>query len=277
MMVAVDSAKCHPRDSAFASFTLLPNAVSRFFADSVSCVGLPVLLQNQSDSLSNFIWLIQDTLYDTRYNSSITFNTPGTYSIKLVIDNRATCNRYDTTERQILILPFPVASFIMDQDSFYYQIPIQFTNTSTDYIAWHWNFGDGDTSAQLNPIHSYNKIHELRPCLQVSIPGTGCLDTFCQDIYINFNPIIGVPNAFSPNGDGVNDVVRVEGYGIIELDFRIYNRWGELVFQSNNQKIGWDGVFRGVQQEMEVYAYTVSAVFLDNSRRILKGNISLLR
>jgi gliding motility-associated-like protein len=69
----------------------------------------------------------------------------------------------------------------------------------------------------------------------------------------------------------------VEGLGIVELEFLIFNRWGEKVFQSNNQKMGWDGIYKGVPQEMDVYAYTVSATFLDGTRKKLKGNITLLR
>ena len=69
----------------------------------------------------------------------------------------------------------------------------------------------------------------------------------------------------------------MEGLGIVELEFLIFNRWGEKVFQSDNQKVGWDGIYKGVPQEMEVYAYTVSAKFIDGTRKKLKGNITLLR
>ena len=112
-------------------------------------------------------------------------------------------------------------------------------------------------------------------CLKVS--NNGCLDSTCLDIFIDFMPLIGVPNAFSPNGDNLNDIIYVEGSGIIDLSFQIYNRWGELVFESFDKNLGWDGVYKGVPQELEVYTYLVKARFLDDSSQTLKGNITLLR
>jgi gliding motility-associated-like protein len=88
---------------------------------------------------------------------------------------------------------------------------------------------------------------------------------------------VGVPNAFSPNGDGINDVVKVEGKGIVKLIFRIFNRWGEKVFETTDKNIGWDGYYKGVLQEMEVYTYSVQAELINGDIIPLKGNITLLR
>ena len=77
--------------------------------------------------------------------------------------------------------------------------------------------------------------------------------------------------------NGINDEVRVEGAGIIELQFMIFNRWGEKVFESNDQQKGWNGIYKGQMQEMDAYAYTVKARFLDNTRKVLTGNITLLK
>jgi gliding motility-associated-like protein len=92
-----------------------------------------------------------------------------------------------------------------------------------------------------------------------------------------FESLIGVPNAFSPNGDGVNDVVKVEGKGIVTLSFRIYNRWGEKVFETTDQSIGWNGIYKGTLQEMEVYTYALEATLINGQTIPLKGNITLLR
>jgi gliding motility-associated-like protein len=86
-----------------------------------------------------------------------------------------------------------------------------------------------------------------------------------------------VPNAFSPNGDGLNDVVKVEGKGIVELEFRIFNRWGLEVFYSSDSKVGWDGIYKGEPQEMEVYTYFAKAKFITGQPALLKFNITLLR
>ena len=81
----------------------------------------------------------------------------------------------------------------------------------------------------------------------------------------------------SPNGDGINDIVSVLGYGIESVNFKIYNRWGQLVFESNDRYKGWDGTFKGEPQEMDVYGYLLDVTFFDGSKKFKKGNITLLR
>ncbi len=90
-------------------------------------------------------------------------------------------------------------------------------------------------------------------------------------------PVIYVPNIFSPNGDGQNDVIYVHGVGIKTLSFLIYDRWGEKIFETSDQTIGWDGTYRGSYCPIEVYAYTLKATMSDGTEVKRKGNISLVR
>ena len=85
------------------------------------------------------------------------------------------------------------------------------------------------------------------------------------------------PSAFSPNGDGNNDIYRALGSGVKQFRLAVYNRWGEKVFESNNFSDGWDGYYKGVQQPMEVYVYTATVTFLNNKTRDYKGSITLIR
>jgi gliding motility-associated-like protein len=86
-----------------------------------------------------------------------------------------------------------------------------------------------------------------------------------------------VPNAFSPNGDGENDVLFVRSALLKELEFRVFNRWGEMVFESNSTQIGWDGTFRNKPLTPDVYDYYLKAVCVEGEEKILKGNVTLLR
>ena len=89
---------------------------------------------------------------------------------------------------------------------------------------------------------------------------------------------VDVPMAFSPNGDGVNDRIYVRGWGIKELlDFKIYNRFGEIVYESNRLEEGWDGKYRGQVQNIETYIYSVSVLTYQDKVLTKKGNISLMR
>ncbi len=89
---------------------------------------------------------------------------------------------------------------------------------------------------------------------------------------------IAVPSGFTPNGDGNNDVIKVRGWGLQELyAFRIYNRWGEKLFETNDFDIGWDGTYKGKPQGVETYAYVVEALTFDGRKVTGKGYISLIR
>jgi gliding motility-associated-like protein len=89
--------------------------------------------------------------------------------------------------------------------------------------------------------------------------------------------VIYVPNVFSPNGDGANDVVYVHGEMVKELTFIIYDRWGEKIFETNDISQGWDGTFRGKKMPQAVYAYYLKVSGANNTEIIKKGNISLVR
>lgn len=86
-----------------------------------------------------------------------------------------------------------------------------------------------------------------------------------------------VPNAFTPNGDGNNDVFYIYGEGIKQLDFKIFNRWGELVFETTSQYGGWDGTYKGKMQNPGVFSYSVKVIYLDETEVNRKGSISLIR
>lgn len=96
-------------------------------------------------------------------------------------------------------------------------------------------------------------------------------------VYVEPGDDFFVPNAFSPNGDGNNDVLVIYGSGIAGIDLKIFNRWGELIFDSQNQWTGWDGTYKGVVQNPGAYSYHVVATYLNGKVREKKGTITILR
>ena len=90
-------------------------------------------------------------------------------------------------------------------------------------------------------------------------------------------PYTFIPNAFSPNGDGINDVFSLRGEFIMDMNMKIFNRWGEKVFQSSNQSIGWDGTLNGEKLGPDVFAYIIEFSCIDGNKYIKKGNVSLIR
>jgi gliding motility-associated-like protein len=196
----------------------------------------------------------------------------------IVTDSSYYCDITDTATATVFIAANDViADFSTEKTQYELQEIVQFTNLSQNAVSYRWDFGDGNFSTETNPTHTYAREGEFVVCLNAA-KEFGCEDSICKPVKVIFKGLVDVANAFSPNGDGQNDVIYVKGYGIEELEFRIYNRWGELVFETNDINIGWDGTYKGIPQEMEVYVYTLRAKFKDGRESGLKrGNITLLR
>ncbi|NDD47213.1 MAG: PKD domain-containing protein [Flavobacteriia bacterium] len=151
------------------------------------------------------------------------------------------------------VAPLPGAAFT------YYPNPsnplnVQFTNQSSDtnYVAWY--FGDGDVSADVDPQHSYSKPGTYRVSLAVA-DSLGCSDSVTVDIELRMDYYVYIPTAFTPNGDIVNDRIKVEALGIEGLQWDIFNRWGLKVFSTSDLAESWDGTYGGQPVPEGVYSY----------------------
>jgi gliding motility-associated-like protein len=184
----------------------------------------------------------------------------------------------DTVTQPVSLFLAPVADFTANPllAANTYQT-VQFTDMSQmagAIVGWDWNFGDSTTSALQNPTHSWGTTGTY-PVELIVVDSNGCRDTTILDYIISSPPV--VPSGFSPNGDGQNDVFYVLGGPFTELELRIYNKWGELIFVSTSQAVGWDGFRDGIQQPVGVYVYTVHAVTPDNAAHYLEGDVTLVR
>ena len=111
----------------------------------------------------------------------------------------------------------------------------------------------------------------------ITTDSVGCVASDQITIYVDYEYVIYIPNIFSPNGDGKNDILYVRGKGIKTLYFAIYDRWGEKVFETTDLNNGWDGTFKGKPLNKAVFVYYVKATFVDNSEVEQKGDITLIR
>ena len=249
---------------------------SAFIMPDSICMPALVLFTDQSQNATGWLWNFGDGNNSTQTNPSHLYQTPGTFTVTLISSNPNTCNKVDSMSRTITIFPQPNADFSWTPDPPEPNTPNIFKNLSTGATDYFWDFGDGNTSKDKNPIHIYEKDGTYTVCLTATNE-YGCKDTACKSVRGMVIPLVDVPTGFSPNGDGINDYVYVKGYGIEKLMFRIFNRWGEKVFETTDKSIGWDGRYKGVIQEMEVYAYTLDVEFFDGSKVKKSGNITLLK
>lgn len=269
---------CNGPDSVSQLVRVSDNVRARFESEDAVCQGLPLAFENTSLGGGTFIWDFGDgsPTYTGPTPPDKVYSTPGTYTVRLVGNDPNTCNLTDQITKQIIVHPNPTAAFRFTPNPSQLNTSTVFSNASIGATRYVWNFGDGNTSAEVNPVHDYVATGSNRVCLE-AYNAFGCADTTCQTVASLVSSVLDVANAFTPNGDGVNDKLMVRGFGIVKMDFRIYNRWGQMVFRSDKPSSGWDGTFKGVPQPMEVYGYFLEAEFSTGEKVSRKGDITLLR
>ena len=235
----------------------------------------------------SFNWNFGDltTNADTSHVTTPTYNYPGTgsYSVQLVayVSNKPLCNDTVTTvvsisnafKASFSFTPVPCSNNLVKFEGVVQNPP----GTTPE---WYWNFGDGDTSSAQNPSHNYPSGGNFQVTLITQIPNSiDCVDTLTsQTINVITNPEIYIPNTFTPNGDGYNDIFRVRGPHYAIFYFAVYNRWGQLVYETEDPTQGWDGMFKGKMADPGVFGYYMKAKCDEQSEEIFKkGNVTLIR
>ncbi|MCY7409049.1 MAG: PKD domain-containing protein, partial [Chitinophagales bacterium] len=242
------------------------------------CPPLTINFSNIGYGGITFFWDFGDGNTSTEQNPTHVYPNPGTYYGFEIVTDPTACKPSDTALFTVTVYDFPptVAFSFNPTTVVGYSTPIHFTNESQGASYYFWDFGDGDTSTEVNPIHTYTLTGDYLVCLTAYNDGS-CPAKDCKLIHVELIPIVDVPNAFSPNGDGANDVLYVKGQDVKSLSFKVFNRWGELVFETNDINKGWNGIYKGMPQEMEVYVWELNAIFSDGKAATRSGNVTLLR
>jgi gliding motility-associated-like protein len=216
--------------------------------------------------------------------------TAGQYQVGLTVVTAAGCTATAATTGQVIAHAPPTAAFTADPWSTDIDhATIAFNDQSSNGIAVHaWDFGDGATSQVEDPLHTYDDIGEYPVELWVQ-DGNGCMDSVMHIVRITPVHDITIPNAFTPDpnggnggsawipGDLSNDVFYPFARFVKDFRMRIFNRWGELIFESNEHAIGWDGWYRGKLSPQDVYVYQVWVRFVDDMEVLRMGDVTLFR
>ncbi len=278
-LVLVDTNYCNSPDSIEVELRIAPNVDAQFLTPAAGCVPYSALFQNTSLAGQTFAWDFGDGAGSTLSSPSHLYNTVGTFRVKLIVRDPATCNLIDSVEQTITVHPNPLAAFTFAPLVPEVNKPTIFSNQSTGGVRYKWLFGDGDSTIKTTTdtvLHQYNSSGTYNACLIV-FNQFGCTDTVCSPVQAIIQPLLDVPNAFTPGRFGRNSIIRVEGFGIGKMVWKIYNRWGQVVYQSGDRKGGWDGTFNGKPQPMDVYAYTLDVEFSDGTKARKTGDITLIR
>ena len=275
-----DTTYCNSPDSVTLQLRISDVLKAQFNTLAEGCTPYNAVFTNTSLGGQNFVWDFGDGSTSMDTDPTHLYANPGTYLVKLNAFDNSTCNPVDSTQFTITVHPGPTASFSFGPLPPKENTATDFFNATTGAVKYVWDFGDGatlTTSRIDTPVtHIYNKTGTYKACL-TAYNQFGCSNDTCQFINAVVLPLIDVPNAFTPNGDGTNDVVRIRGFGVDKMDWKIFNRWGQLVFETSNAAQAWDGKYKGVLQPQDVYAYVLNIVFSDQTTYQKKGDITLLR
>jgi gliding motility-associated-like protein len=283
-LVMDDTSYCNYPDTVTKTLRVSPTAKAQFVTPAMGCAPYTAVFNNTSLGGIFFYWDFGDPASganDTSTNPSPThlYVNPGTYTISLLEVDSTTCNKRDSIQETITVSVKPTAGFTYTPIKQVANTPFVFVNESQGGVSYKWLFGDGDSAVRttMDTVeHLYNQTDTFQVCL-LTTNQAGCTDTACQQVTALINPLLDVPNAFTPGRFGENAIIKVMGFGITHMDWRIYNRWGKLVFESLSPDIGWDGTVGGVLQPMDVYAYTLEAEFSNGTHVTKKGDITLIR
>ncbi|RXK82827.1 DUF7948 domain-containing protein [Filimonas effusa] len=278
----VDTSYCNYPDSVVQQIRIAINVKAQFETPASGCHPYTAVFNNTSLGGQSFLWNFGDGTTSTEEYPSHTYAQPGTYTVTLTATDPTTCNVTDVSAPfTVTVSPNPVAGFTFTPTQPVKNTPYTFTNTSSGAVSYIWSFGDAEgvatTKRDTVISHIYNESGEYTVSL-IATNQYGCRDTAEQQVSAIIEPLVDVPTAFTPNGDGINDYVRLRGYGVARMVFRIYNRWGVLMYESISAKDpGWDGRYKGALQPQDVYGFIADVEFSDGRRYQKKGDITLLR
>lgn len=245
------------------------------------CRPLTVDFTNLSTPGRKYYWDFGDGSSDSVFSPPIhTYDKPGIYKVILTAVDSLSCNISDRYSLDLVVYDKPEADFEYKFNGCNDQLTL--TNKTKDGRAYFWDFGDGDTSRDDNPKHQYTQSGSYRITL-IASPDESCPDTFFKDVPINVdaNSEFIIPNVFTPDDDGKNDCFGMEGLqeDCDEIEWIIYNRWGERVFYSRDMKACWDG------KDKLGHPYPAGAYFAiyyirfgnGNGKETISGTVTLIR
>ena len=281
----ISNANCTGSSSGTATVAFSPTPSTAFTATPISgCAPLCVTFTDATTpagTIVNWNWSFGDGGSNTSQNPQHCYTSPGTYSVTLIATSGNNCSATATVANYIKVTAPPVASFSAPPTTSVLDPTVQFSDYSTGATSWSWNFGDpnsvSDTSNAQNPSYVYPQAGTS--CVLLAVNNGLCIDSSTVCIIIEPEFTFYIPNAFSPDGDGVNDEFYGKGENIINFDMSIYDRWGMLIFHTQDINKHWDGKGIGsgtiVQQDVYVYSINLTDIFTKEHKYL--GTVTVVR
>lgn len=273
---------CIAKDEITVTVDDIPSA--QFSASMLSgCLPLQVVFQSSGAPGVTYSWDFGDGASGSGAFPAHVYNSSGCHDVSLVATSPGGCSASSGIADYICGVTSPTASFTFDpmflEGS---DVEVTFTNTSENATSWTWSFGDQSFSADQSPVHTYQPSGDGYDIYLIAANTSGCKDSAHAFIPFNGGPVYYVPNAFTPDGNEFNQVflpVFTSGFDPSRYTFQVFNRWGALLFESSNHRIGWDGSSTtGTLVPDGIYTWKIWFSPPDtDEREVITGHVVLVR
>jgi gliding motility-associated-like protein len=262
-----------------------PQPVAAFTAGPGDCAPATVTFTDNSSGATQYTWDFGDPAsgplnVSTSQNPTHTYSSGGTYDITLIVQNAGGCSDTIVIPGAVTVSAQPVAGLAAVPETVSELFPeVTFNDLATGGTDCILYFGDGDSTTNCN----FGSLTHLYPAagtytaMYVITNADGCNDTAYITIVVEEQSTVYVPNAFTPNTEGGNEMFFAYGTNVQEFEMLVFDRWGMLIFQSNDITKGWDGTYKNNPCQEDVYVYRIIWTDAQNKKHKIMGHLSLLR
>ena len=257
------------------------NPLTIGFQQSAACNRMPMSFEDttlvSNGTITEWLWFFGDGDSSVSENPIHIYQTSGVFDVTLQIESSLGCSA--EMVKSVIVAAGPTADFSYSPIIPQVNEPVVLTDLSVDASTYVWQYGDGTVPDSIqNPTHTYTIVGDYE-ITQIITNVLGCTDTLVQQIKVGEDVIYppAVPSGFSPNGDQENDELLVRGGPFLSVELKVYNNWGNIIFESNDPAIGWDGTWKGKELPSGDYVYTVTAVTIDEKAHKLTGSVSIIK
>lgn len=267
--------------STFSNFITVVDTcgpIANFDYTPIVCLGQCYSFTNTSTGGSEYFWTFEGALPQTSEDFSpqeiCYLDQTGVFNVTLTVVNEFGSSTSIT--QQVSVVNPPLVNAGPDQTIVQGTSAALTATGGNNTGTFLWQPFEDVTCFNCSATTTY-PLNETTTFVVYYEQSGGCQNSDTVTVFVEESFSIGVPGSFSPNGDGVNDILFVRGSNITQLEFVIYNRYGQKVFETTSQKNGWDGTMNGRELNAGVFGYYLQVSLTDGTQNVLKGDITLVR
>jgi gliding motility-associated-like protein len=247
------------------------------------CEDLCVQFVNSTPNTASLTWTFGNNLgTSTSSPATFCFNDAGSYDVTLFVTDVIGCSGTTTMSNYVTVWPLPQASFSANpQPATLLNNTVQFTDLSVGASEWIWSFGVDDSASVLqNPSYTFGDTGVFDVQLIVT-NSYGCQDSISLPVIVQEDYALFIPNTFTPDGDGINDLFFPQGIGVDPANYQMYifDRWGNQIYVTSAWPGGWDGTVQGSSRlcQIDTYVYKITTADPNGAKKVYIGHVNLIR